>query len=382
MTGRALSMRSLLQVGLGCLFAAAATLACPATAQAVDAVANPAADRTSRVLVVGIKPAPPFVIAPANHANEADYSGLGIDLWDEAAQENGWQYELREYDLDDLLDAVARGEVDVGIGAITATAEREQRMDFAHPLYSSGLGIAVRSETSAGWLAVMRALVSPAFLKVIGLLALLLGIIGLLAWALEHKKNPEQFGGTRGEGLFSGFWWAMVTMTTVGYGDIAPRTVGGRLLGLVWMLAALIIVSFFTASITSALTVGQLSNRVRSADDLASMKVATLPDSTSEAWLRGRNLAFTPARDLEQALQQLSSGKVDAVVYDAPLLRWTINQHHRGRLQVLPITLERQDYAFALPTSSLLREPLDTAVLRRINAADWPERLSRYFGND
>jgi hypothetical protein len=39
----------------------------------------------------------------------------------------------------------------------------------------------------------------------------------------------------------------MVTMTTVGYGDTAPKTVPGRILGLVWMLAALVFVSLFTA---------------------------------------------------------------------------------------------------------------------------------------
>lgn len=376
MIKRSLSMRAL---QLLCLYAAGA-LASPSFAQTAARAVDQAATVPTRTLVIGIKIAPPFVVA--DKANGEDYSGLGIDLWTEAAQENGWEYQYREYDLDDLLEAVATGEVDVGIGAITATAGREQTMDFAHPVYSSGLGIAVRSEASAGWFAVARALVSPAFLKIICVLVLLLGIIGLLVWLFEHRKNPDEFGGTRAEGLFSGFWWAMVTMTTVGYGDISPRTVGGRLLGMVWMLAALIIVSFFSASITSALTVGQLSNRVRNADDLASMKVATLPHSTSDAWLRGRNVTFNHAKDLDQALEQLASGEVDAVVYDTPLLRWTINQRHRGQLQVLPITLERQDYAFALPTASPLREPLDTSVLRHINSPDWPERLKQYFGKD
>ncbi|MEO8809382.1 MAG: transporter substrate-binding domain-containing protein, partial [Rhodanobacter sp.] len=319
----------------------------------------------------------PFVIE-----DHGKYSGLAIDLWQEIAADHGWKYEYKPYDLDGLLQAVSDSQVDVGIGAITATAAREKRMDFAHPITSSGLGVAVRGGQTAGWLAVVQALVSPAFLKVIATLALLLFVVGFLVWLLEHKSNPEQFGGSRRQGIFSGFWWAMVTMTTVGYGDTAPRTVGGRIIGLFWMLAALIIVSFFTASITSALTVGQLSDRVGSAADLGGMRIASVPSSTSANWLAGQKFGYTKAQDVDAALGDLAAGRVDAVVYDAPLLRWDIQQHYQGKLKVLPLVLERQDYAFALPTGSRLREPVDTSLLQLINAPDWPARLKKAFGED
>lgn len=331
--------------------------------------------RLRQPLIVGVKVAPPFVID-----DHGQYHGLAIDLWQEVAADHGWRYVYKPYDLDALLDAVSDGEVDVGLGAITATADRERRMDFAHPVTSSGLGVAVRGGQTAGWLAVVRALVSPAFLKVIATLALLLLVVGFLVWLLEHKRNPEQFGGSRSQGIFSGFWWAMVTMTTVGYGDTAPRSVPGRILGLVWMLAALVIVSFFTASITSALTVGQLSDRISRADDLGGMRVASVPSSTSADWLERQGFSYTKAPDVDTALADLAAGRVDAVVYDAPLMRWDIQQHFRGKLKVLPLVLERQDYAFAVPTGSRLREPIDTSLLQRINAPDWPQRLKKAFG--
>lgn len=344
--------------------------------QSVAMAVSDAASTPARTLTVGVKVAPPFVIADGDN-----YRGLAIDLWQEAAGDHGWTYVYRPYDLEGLLDAVSSGEVDVGIGAITATAERERRMDFAHPIISSGLGVAVRGAQTAGWLAVARALVSSAFLKVISTLALLLLVVGFLVWLVEHKRNPEQFGGTRGQGIFSGFWWAMVTMTTVGYGDTAPRTVPGRILGLVWMLAALVIVSFFTASITSALTVGQLSNRIRGVDDLGSVQIASVPASTSAGWLQRQKLGYREVRNLDAALADLAAGRADAVVYDKPLLRYQIQQRYRNKLQVLPLVLERQDYAFALPTDSPLREDIDTSLLKRINSPDWKRRLGGYFGD-
>ena len=356
------------------LLALAASLAAQAAAPAPAASAAQAP--TGRTLVVGVKVAPPFVIGEDGH-----FRGLSIELWQEAAADHGWKYAYKAYDLNDLLAAVQAGKVDVALGAITATADREKHMDFAHPITSSGLGVAVRDEGGSGWLAVAQALVSPAFLSVIGTLVLLLLAVGLLVWALEHKRNPEQFGGSGMQGIFSGFWWAMVTMTTVGYGDTAPRTVPGRILGMVWMLAALMVVSFFTASITSALTVGQLSNRITSADDLGHVRVASIAGSTSGNWLDRNHDTFVHARSLKHALAMLADGKADAVVYDAPLLRWQIHRNFSG-LRVLPLRLERQDYAFALPNGSPLREPLDTSLLQRINAPDWPQRLKKYFGND
>lgn len=343
-----------------------------ATGLPAAAASTAAAPQT---LIVGVKVAPPFVIDEGN----GHYRGLAISLWQQAAKDNHWTYTYKPYDLKGLLDAVRNGKVDVGLGAITATAQRQQTMDFAHPMTSSGLGVAVRSEQSSGWMSVLHALVSPAFLKIIGLLVLLLLIVGFLVWLFEHKNNQEQFGGSRKQGIFSGFWWAMVTMTTVGYGDVAPRSVGGRILGLVWMLTALIVVSFFTASITSALTVGQLSQRITSVNGLANMHIASVPGSTSAQWLSHQHMSWTHADSLDAALASLAAGRVDAVVYDKPLLRWSIHLRYRGKLDVLPMVLERQDYAFALPLGSPLRQDINTSLLRQVNAPDWSERLQGYM---
>ncbi|WP_438864238.1 transporter substrate-binding domain-containing protein [Neptunicella sp.] len=339
---------------------------------ATDATTNTSPQATT--LVIGVKAAPPFAKIDGNN-----YSGLAIDLWKEIAAEQGWDYRFQQYDLEGLLDATSNGQIDAGLGAITATADRAQRMDFTHTITSSGLSVAVRSEWSSGWLAVLSALASPAFLKVISLLVIVLLGVGFIAWFFEHKHNPEQFGGSRANGLFSGFWWAMVTMTTVGYGDVAPRTIAGRVLGMIWMLTALIIVSFFTASITSALTVGQLNSQLSNTEDLVGMHIASVTGSTSASWLKNRKIKFDDAANLDESLQQLADGKIDAVVYDAPLLRWTINQHYAGKLQVLPITLARQDYVFALPNGSPIRESINTSLLKRINAPEWPERVANYF---
>lgn len=334
-----------------------------------------AANASSDALVVGVKVAPPFVVDDG----DGNYSGLAIDLWQQTAAEHHWQYSYKQYDLSGLLQAVKADQVDVGLGAITATAERSRNMDFAHPMTSSGLGVVVRDEGGSGWLAVVQAIMSPAFLGVVSTLSLLLLIVGFLVWLAEHKRNPEEFGGSRPQGIFAGFWWAMVTLTTVGYGDTAPKTVPGRILGLLWMLSALIVVSFFTASMTTALTVGTLTGKVTSADSLATISIASVDGSTSGKWLDYRRINYQHVNSLDDALKALTAKKVDAVVYDEPLLRWKISHPYGSALKLLPFTLERQDYAFALPRGSALREPINTSLLELINSPDWDSFVARYL---
>ena len=369
------SLSLLLVLSITSTGAFAQTPAAPTPPASSPAAATNVTGETARTLVVGVKVAPPFVIEQAD-----GYSGLAIDVWSDIATERGWTFRYQRYDLQGLLDAVEKGQVDVGIGAITATAQREQVMDFSHPITSSGIGVAAPKQQSAGWLAVARSFFSLAFLKVIAALILLLLAVGVLTWLFERKRNAEQFGGKPAHGIGSGFWWAAVTMTTVGYGDKAPITLGGRLLGLLWMFTALIVASVFTASITSALTVGQLTARIQSVDDLSGIRIDTMTGTTSAQWLAGANLDFREVPDLDAALGALAAGETDAVVYDAPILQWTINQRYRNRLEVLPFTLERQDYAYALPTGSPLREPINASLLERVNSPDWRIRVSHYLG--
>src|SRR4029079_6524522 len=50
---------------------------------------------------------------------------------------------------------------------------------------------------------------------------------------------------------WDGIWWAMVTVTTVGYGDIYPKTIDGRIIAMVVMLFGIGFLSVLTATVAS-----------------------------------------------------------------------------------------------------------------------------------
>ena len=327
-------------------------------------------------LRVGITEVPPFVIADG----KGGWEGISIDLWRSIAEQKGWAFEFRPMGFTDLLQAVESGEIDIAVGALTMTSEREQRFDFSHPFYQTGLSIAVARAPKSGLLQSLRALFSWGFLSVVGGLALLLLAAGTLLWLFERRRNPEQFGGNATEGIGASFWWAAVTMTTVGYGDKAPVTFAGRLVALIWMFAGLIMVASFTAAITSALTVSNLQYQIRGPQDLPGSTVATIAGTASARYLDEQRIVSRAYPDLTGAMQSVTAGETDAVVYDRPLMQYRNQQLGRERLELLPGVFDQQLYALAMPAGSRLREPLNEAVLRLTESADWRLIQRAYLG--
>lgn len=330
----------------------------------------------AKPLIIGTKESAPFAMKGEN----GEWQGLSFDLWQQIALEMGVHYEVREMALDELFAALQRGEIDIAAAALSVTAEREEIVDFSHPYYITGLGIAV-AQTSTGWMKIVLGLFSPAFLRVVGGLVLLLMLVGLLIWLFERRKNPEQFGGRPVDGIFSGFWWSAVTMTTVGYGDKAPRSAGGKVLAIVWMFAAIIMISGITAALTTSLTVGQLQTAISGPDDLWSARVGTLAGTTAADLMQQRAREHQTFPTLQAGFRALASHEIDAFVHDAPILQHAVKSQKLGRIRVLPKTFERQYYGFALQLYSPYRQDLNRALLTAIDSDLWESQLDRYLGD-
>lgn len=75
---------------------------------------------------------------------------------------------------------------------------------------------------------------------------ILLVIASLLIYYAEHEAQPKQFANA-----FSGLWWAVATLTTVGYGDIYPVTVLGKILGAIIAIMGIGIVAVPTGILSA-----------------------------------------------------------------------------------------------------------------------------------
>lgn len=75
---------------------------------------------------------------------------------------------------------------------------------------------------------------------------ILMIIASLLMYNIEYEAQPDVF-----QNAFSGIWWSIATLTTVGYGDIYPITVLGKFLGAVIALLGIGLVAVPTGIISA-----------------------------------------------------------------------------------------------------------------------------------
>jgi ABC-type amino acid transport substrate-binding protein len=256
-------------------------------------------------------------------------------------------------------------------------------MDLSHSYYPSGSGIAVASSGGGlRWLGIAEQLISWDLLRVIGILLLVWLTAGAIVWLFERRGNRAMFGDGPVHGLGNGIWWAAVTMTTVGYGDKAPRTLGGRTVAIVWMLASLVLISSLTAAITTSLTLDGLSGTVRGLRDLPGLRVGATAASDSLGFLDERGIAAQPFAHERDGLGAIVDGQIDAFVFNVLVLRYLAKTEFAGRAQVLPSTFNHYYLKMAMPAGSPLREPLNRALLAITGGSDWNRRVERYIGSD
>ncbi len=332
---------------------------------------------SQRELVIGTKEAPPF----AMKASDGTWQGISVDLWRHVADQLHLRYRFVEApDVQSLIDGVAAEKFDVAVAALTVTAGRERILDFTQPFYATGLGIAVPAGGEASWLPLIRTMTSFGFAQAILALIGFALAAGFLVWLFERRHN-EDFGGGVARGLSSGVWWSTVAMTQRGSGHFGPRTHLGRIVAIVWMIASVVIIAVFTASITSVLTIKHLQGAVHGVSDLSAVRVGVLSGTSTEDTLSAMRVTYRKFATLPEGLQALRAHKLDAFVYDKPLLAWGVQQGFSSSIVLVDATFEPQEYAFAIPGNSPLRKTLDVAILDAIHSTWWEQTTFRYLGS-
>jgi len=137
---------------------------------------------------------------------------------------------------------------------------------------------------------------------------------GLAVWTVEKYKNPTHFPQRFTRGWSEGVWWAFVSMTTVGYGDRHPKSVPGRLIGIVSFLVGVVMNALFIAILTSSLTVFVFD---LAANPDRGKKIGVLSGSVEHRLgmrIIGSKGTFYDKR--EELLQGLKSGELDGALKD------------------------------------------------------------------
>ena len=327
-------------------------------------------------LKVAYTRAAPFIITDSGQPE-----GISIWLWDKIAKNLDIDYELVEMGFSDILQGLENGTVDVSINPLTVTSERSKKMNFTYPFYAANSTVAIKKTTTVQkFFQFLGSFFSLSFLSgIIGLIFIIF-FFGIIAWLFERKKNPEHFR-PGWSGIWDGVWWSVVTMTTVGYGDKAPKSSGGKMVALIWMFSGLLFISGFTASIASTLTVNQLSWNSESINDFKERKSGTIKSTGTEDYLRHHFFKkVIPYNGLTEGLDGLLNGEVKAFLYDEPILKYRLaNEPVYQPLETLPIKFDLQFYAFAFSSQhDTLNKLVSQKILEYTEGIEWRLLLAEY----
>lgn len=327
-------------------------------------------------LVVGTINMPPFCIQRGG----GHWEGLGVELWRAVAGDLGIEYELREYPgVESMMKDVQAGKIDI-IPALAVTETNEVILDFSRQYLQSGLSIAIAAkESGSRLLRLARRLAVTDILVMLGLLLLLSLVAGIVVWLFEGRRNSE-FDGNIVQGAGHGLWWAVVTLTTVGYGDKAPKTPGGRLTALIWMFSSIFLLASFTAAITTTLTVGELDGKIRGIEDLPGVRVGCLSRSEGISFLAKNGITAQPYENVRDGMQALVDMNIDAFVFDESILKYMAKKEFAGEVTVLPVTFDHYYVGMGMLTGSPLQEDINRALLRVTAGDEWDKLVARYIG--
>ena len=217
----------------------------------------------------------------------------------------------------------------------------------------------------------MAGLFTLGFLKVALLIGLIILVAGAIFWWVDKRGNETlEAEGSAARGIGHGFWWAGVTATTIGYGDLVPKTAWGRVVAMIWMLFSMALTAILTAFLVSL--GGGKGRDVPLADALSQKRVAIVDDgSLPRAYLADAG-GVSAYADLSAALAAFDAGEVDVLAHPYQQLKAAAGDREVKKTRNAPVPM-----VVRVDGSPDLRSAIDRIIL----TPRWQQRMSDQFGD-
>ncbi|XP_048434097.1 glutamate receptor 3.4-like [Pyrus x bretschneideri] len=273
----------------------------------------------------------------------------------------------RNPEYSSLVAQVAQNNFDAAVGDVTITTNRTRIVDFTQPYMESGLVVVVpvKEAKSNPW-----AFLKPFTYQMWLVTGAFFLLVGAVVWILEHRINHE-FRGPPSQQLMTIFWFSFSTM----FFSHRENTVStlGRLVLIIWLFVVLIINSSYTASLTSILTVQQLTSRIEGIDSLISSNDRIGVQDGSFAWrylVDEMNIAesrLVKLKDMEAYFKALTDGPrrggVAAIVDELPYIELFMS-NTKCAFRTVGQEFTKSGWGFAFQRDSPLAVDLSTAILQ------------------
>ena len=364
-----------------CLLAVAmlsAALVAPPYSQTTSSPAASVQGQTSELRVAMV------LLPPSAMEQNGTLTGFSVDLWNAIAArlKAKTSYQVMP-DVSHLEEAMRSKNADVGLG-LYITSARDEVFDFSIPTLQAGLQVMVNDTgakaqpVSPVW-DMLRLLFSRTTVVWLGVALLLVLIPAHLVWLFERRKQDGMIASRNYfPGIFEAIFWALSTLTSQGL-DMPHQWVG-RAFSIFWMFAGVVFVAFYTAQLTTTLTVEQIRGTIEGPGDLPAKQVATVGGTTAVDYLRGQNAQVQEFATPDQMFKALLDKKVDAVVTAAPLLLYYAAHEGKGRVKTVGPEFNSAPAAIMVQLDSPLRRKINIALIALRENGTYQQIYDKWFG--
>ncbi|KAK7263529.1 hypothetical protein RJT34_31120 [Clitoria ternatea] len=279
----------------------------------------------------------------------------------------------RNPSYNELVEQVAQNKFDAAIGDVTIVTNRTRIVDFTQPFMESGLVVVVpvKEKKSSPW-----SFLEPFTTQMWCVTGAFFLFVGTVVWILEHRLNPE-FRGSPKKQIMTVFWFSFSTM----FFSHRENTVStlGRLVLILWLFVVLIINSSYTASLTSILTVQQLSSQIEGIDSLISSNqpIGIQDGSFARKYLidelnvaESRIVTLKTMQDYIDALQRGPSGGGVVAVVDELAYIEVLMSSADCKFRTVGQEFTKSGWGYAFQRDSPLAVDLSTAILQLSESGD------------
>eukprot|EP00292_Cryptomonas_paramecium_P034456 CAMPEP_0113717404 /NCGR_PEP_ID=MMETSP0038_2-20120614/34505_1 /TAXON_ID=2898 /ORGANISM="Cryptomonas paramecium" /LENGTH=437 /DNA_ID=CAMNT_0000645191 /DNA_START=543 /DNA_END=1853 /DNA_ORIENTATION=+ /assembly_acc=CAM_ASM_000170 len=222
----------------------------------------------------------------------------------------------------------------------------------------------------------------------------------LIAFAENlHLASKQDFRDNYLEGTQDGMWFSVVTMSTVGFGDLVPRTSVGRFLAIVWIFVSIILMAIFYAIVAAefsnlVLVPERPIYSVNGPNDLTPYKVVTARAFAQDRLLqRQPNMTLTkfPQHAQAETIRAVLNDTFDAVVDQQEILRYynLVTPEFQGTIRSVGAIFNQVGVAFGMPrTNATTPHPLHHLISLSVSDVtrrdpDWQQAAKiaeKWFG--
>jgi len=149
---------------------------------------------------------------------------------------------------------------------------------------------------------------------------------------------------------------------------------------IVWMMVSIVLVSMLTASITTSLTISELSGKVRDVGDLHSVRVGSLEHSTALNRLVDSGISVLPFANEQEGLQVIVDNQIDAFVQNQAVLKYLVVRQFPSQVRILQDMFNPYYVSMVMPSGSPLREQINRSLLKVMATTDWLKLMDCYLG--